>query len=107
MLAQRIRRSTGVRLHDIGPLRVARREPLLELGQLDRRSGYPLETVLLAARAGWRIVESDIDYRAQVRTVEGDRDGPRHRAGHPRHVRGAGPMIRTLVVIAKQPVPGG
>ena len=63
VLAQRIRRSTGVRLHDIGPLRVARRAPLLELDQLDRRSGYPLETVLLAARAGWRIVESDIDYR--------------------------------------------
>jgi glycosyltransferase involved in cell wall biosynthesis len=63
VLAQRIRRSTGVRLHDIGPLRVARRQPLLALEQLDRRSGYPLETVLLAARAGWRIVESDIDYR--------------------------------------------
>jgi len=65
VLAHRIRRSTGVRLHDIGPLRVARRQQLLELGQLDRRSGYPLETVLLAARAGWRIVESDIDYRAR------------------------------------------
>lgn len=64
-LARRIRRSTGVRLHDIGPLRVARRTALLELGQLDRRSGYPLETVLLAARAGWRIVESDIEYRAR------------------------------------------
>lgn len=65
VLAQRIRRSTGVKLHDIGPLRVARRAQLLELGQLDRRSGYPLETVLLAARAGWRIVESDIEYRAR------------------------------------------
>jgi hypothetical protein len=52
-------------VHDIGPLRVARRARLLELDQLDRRSGYPLETVLLAARAGWRIVESDIDYRAR------------------------------------------
>jgi glycosyltransferase involved in cell wall biosynthesis len=66
VLAQRIRRSTGVRLHDIGPLRVARRQPLLDLEQRDRRSGYPLETVLLAARAGWRIVESDIDYRART-----------------------------------------
>lgn len=66
VLAQRIRRSTGVRLHDIGPLRVARRQPLLDLEQRDRRSGYPLETVLLAARAGWRIVESDIDYQART-----------------------------------------
>lgn len=62
-LAQRIRVKTGVRLHDVGPLRVARRIGLLELGQLDRRSGYPLETVLLAAQAGWRITERDIAYR--------------------------------------------
>lgn len=65
VLAQRIRSSTGVQLHDIGPLRVARRTALLGLDQLDRRSGYPLETVLLAARAGWRIVERDIDYHAR------------------------------------------
>jgi len=64
-LAWRLRQLTGVRLHDIGPLRVARREGLLALDQLDRRSGYPLETVLLAARAGWRIVERDIDYHAR------------------------------------------
>jgi glycosyltransferase involved in cell wall biosynthesis len=66
VLARRVRRNTGIRLHDIGPLRVARRQALLDLEQLDRRSGYPLETVLLAARAGWRIVESDIDYRART-----------------------------------------
>jgi hypothetical protein len=65
VLAQRIRRSTGAPLHDIGPLRVARRVDLLGLEQLDRRSGYPLETVLLAAKAGWRIVETDIDYHAR------------------------------------------
>jgi glycosyltransferase involved in cell wall biosynthesis len=61
-LAYRVRMVTGVPLYDIGPLRVARRQALLELGQIDRRSGYPLETVLLAARAGWTIVERDIDY---------------------------------------------
>ncbi|MDQ2837962.1 MAG: glycosyltransferase family 2 protein [Actinomycetota bacterium] len=65
VLARRIRRKTGVRLHDVGPLRVAPREALLELGQLDRRSGYPVETVLLAAQAGWRIVETDVVYRAR------------------------------------------
>lgn len=65
-LAWRIRLRTGVPLHDIGPLRVARRADLLGLDQLDRRSGYPLETVLLAARAGWRIVERDIEYRPRA-----------------------------------------
>jgi glycosyltransferase involved in cell wall biosynthesis len=65
-LAGRIRRLTGVPVHDIGPLRVARRADLLALEQRDRRSGYPLETVLLAARAGWRIVERDIDYRPRA-----------------------------------------
>ena len=53
---------TGVRLRDIGPLRVARRESLLALRVQDRRSGYPLETVLRAADAGWRIVQQDVPY---------------------------------------------
>lgn len=66
LLAARIRRETGVAVHDIGPLRVARRRQLLGLDQRDRRSGYPLETLLLAARAGWRIVERDIDYRPRA-----------------------------------------
>jgi glycosyltransferase involved in cell wall biosynthesis len=61
-LARRIRRRTGVRLHDLGPMRAARRLDLLALGLRDRRSGYPLETVVRAADAGWRIAEVDVDY---------------------------------------------
>jgi glycosyltransferase involved in cell wall biosynthesis len=61
-LARRIRRRTGVRLHDLGPMRAAGREALLRLGLNDRRSGYPLETVVRAASAGWRIAEVDVDY---------------------------------------------
>ena len=61
-LARRIRRRTGVRLHDLGPMRAARREALLGLGLVDRRSGYPLETVVRAADAGWRIAEVAVDY---------------------------------------------
>ena len=61
-LSRRIRRRTGVRLHDLGPMRAARRAELLGLGLLDRRSGYPLETVVRAADAGWRIAEVDVDY---------------------------------------------
>lgn len=60
-LAFRLRR-VGVPVRDLGPMRAARREPLLGLGIADRRSGYPLETVLAAARAGWRIAETDVDY---------------------------------------------
>ena len=61
-LSRRIRRRTGVPLHDLGPMRAARRTALLGLGLTDRRSGYPLETVVRAADAGWRIAEIDVDY---------------------------------------------
>lgn len=61
-LSRRIRRRTGLRLRDLGPMRAAHREALLSLGLLDRRSGYPLETVVRAADAGWRIAEVDVDY---------------------------------------------
>jgi glycosyltransferase involved in cell wall biosynthesis len=61
-LSRRIQRRTGLRLQDLGPMRAAHREALLGLGLLDRRSGYPLETVVRAADAGWRIAEVDVDY---------------------------------------------
>jgi len=61
-LSRRIRRRTGIRLRDLGPMRAARREALLALALTDRRSGYPLETVVKAADAGWRIAEVDVDY---------------------------------------------
>jgi glycosyltransferase involved in cell wall biosynthesis len=61
-LARRVRRRTGMPLRDLGPVRVARRVDLLALGLQDRRSGYPLETVLRAAAAGWSIVGVDVPY---------------------------------------------
>lgn len=61
-LARRVRRRTGVALRDIGPIRVARREPLLALEIADRRSGYPVETVRRAAEAGWRVTQADVAY---------------------------------------------
>ncbi len=61
-LARRIRRRSGLRLQDLGPMRAARRDRLLELDVHDRRSGYPLETVVRAADAGWRILEVQADY---------------------------------------------
>ncbi|OIK07569.1 glycosyltransferase family 2 protein [Streptomyces monashensis] len=65
-LARMLRRRTGLRLHDLGPLRAARREALLALDLTDRRSGYPLQMVVRAADAGWRITEHDVPYRPRT-----------------------------------------
>jgi len=65
VLALELRRRTGVRVTDIGPMRAARREPLLALGIRDRRFGWPLEMVLRAAAAGWRIEEAPVTYLAR------------------------------------------
>lgn len=65
-LARRLRRRTGVTLRDVGPVRVGRREGLLSLRIRDRRSGYPLETVLRAAEEGWDIVGVDVAYTPRV-----------------------------------------
>jgi len=63
LLAMEVRRRTGIRLRDIGPMRAAHREDLLGLGIRDRGFGWPLEMVLLAGRAGWRVVEFPVVYR--------------------------------------------
>jgi glycosyltransferase involved in cell wall biosynthesis len=65
-LAGAIRRASGVVVHDLGPMRVARRADLLALDLQDRRSGYPLEMLLAAARAGLRVQELDVPYRPRV-----------------------------------------
>jgi glycosyltransferase involved in cell wall biosynthesis len=62
LLAFELRRRTGVRLTDLGPMRAARREGLLSLGLEDRRFGWPLEMVIRAAAADWRIVERPVPY---------------------------------------------
>lgn len=62
VLALELRRRVKVKLRDIGPMRAARREPLLALGVQDRRFGWPLEMVLRAADAGWRIGEVPVSY---------------------------------------------
>ncbi len=61
-LARMIRRRTGLRLGDLGPMRAARRDALLGLRLADRRSGYPLEMLVGAADAGWRVRELDVPY---------------------------------------------
>jgi glycosyltransferase involved in cell wall biosynthesis len=55
-------RALGIDLHDLGPMRAARREELLALDLSDRRFGYPLQMVTKAAAAGWRVGEVDVGY---------------------------------------------
>ncbi|MGY2744176.1 glycosyltransferase family 2 protein [Arthrobacter sp. UYCu723] len=62
VLAWRLRRLTGERVTDLGPMRAARREGLLSLGLEDRRSGYPLEMFLKASLRHWRIREVPVPY---------------------------------------------
>jgi glycosyltransferase involved in cell wall biosynthesis len=62
VLSLELRRRAGVPLHDLGPMRAFRREPMLALNLMDRRFGYPLEMVMRAASAGWRIGEAPVPY---------------------------------------------
>jgi glycosyltransferase involved in cell wall biosynthesis len=59
-------RRRGVAVHDIAPIRVARRRDLLDLAVADRAFGYPLELLLRAGAAGWRIAETPVAYRARA-----------------------------------------
>ena len=61
-LTLELRRRSGIRLSDIGPMRCARRADLLALGLRDRRFGWPLEMVLRAVTEGWRVGEVPVDY---------------------------------------------
>ena len=62
VVAWQLRRRAGLTVRDLGPMRAARRADLLGLGLVDRRFGYPLEMVLRAAVAGWRVREVDVGY---------------------------------------------
>lgn len=65
LLALQVGRRTGLRLTDIGPMRAARREALVGLDLRDRRFGWPLEMVVRAANAGWRVDEVSVPYHAR------------------------------------------
>jgi glycosyltransferase involved in cell wall biosynthesis len=97
VLAAELRRRIGVRVRDLGPMRAARREALLALPMSDRRFGYPLEMVVRAAQAGWRIAEAEVPYypRAGKSKVTGTLGGT---------VRTVRDMRRVLATAAS-PVP--
>jgi glycosyltransferase involved in cell wall biosynthesis len=52
--------------HDIAPMRVCRRQALLDLDVQDRRFGYPVELLQKATNAGWRFSERDVSYRPRA-----------------------------------------
>jgi len=65
-LARRVRHRTGLKVRDLGPMRAAGREALLSLNLADRRFGYPLEMVMNAAAAGWRVAEVEVNYLPRI-----------------------------------------
>lgn len=62
LISARLRRRANLPVHDIAPIRVCRRQDLLDLDVRDRRFGYPLELLLRAGAAGWTVVEVDVPY---------------------------------------------
>ncbi len=59
-------RRRGVPVHDIAPVRVGRRRDLLDLGVVDRAFGYPVELLVRAGAAGWRLREVEVVYRPRA-----------------------------------------
>ena len=66
VVCRRLRARYRLPVHDIAPMRVARRDALLGLGVTDRRSGYPVELLVRAAQAGWTVRERDVTYRPRA-----------------------------------------
>jgi glycosyltransferase involved in cell wall biosynthesis len=84
-------RRRGVAVHDIAPIRVARRDALLGLGIADRAFGYPLELLLRAGAAGWRIDERPVAY---ARRAGGRSKVSGSVTGTARAVRDMGALLR-------------
>ena len=61
-----LRYRIGMAAHDIAPMRVCRRQALLDLGVTDRAFGYPVELMQRAVAAGWRFAEHDVAYHPRA-----------------------------------------
>jgi glycosyltransferase involved in cell wall biosynthesis len=92
LVAWSLRRRTGAQVHDIGPIRVCRRQELLDLGVADRRFGYPLELLVKAVAAGWLIEEVDVPYGPRA-------DGTRSKVSG--SVRGTSRAIRDFARVVR------
>jgi len=56
----------GTRATDLGPFRAITREALARLDMRDRNYGWTVEMQVKARRAGLRVVEVPVDYRARI-----------------------------------------
>lgn len=61
-----LRRRIEMPAHDIAPMRVTRRQALIDLDVRDRRFGYPVELLQKVTLAGWRVTERDVAYRPRA-----------------------------------------
>ncbi|MEO5853643.1 MAG: glycosyltransferase family 2 protein [Nocardioides sp.] len=61
-----LRRRIKMPAHDIAPMRVTRRQALIDLDVRDRRFGYPVELLQKVTLAGWRVSERDVAYRPRA-----------------------------------------
>ncbi|GLY70816.1 glycosyl hydrolase [Amycolatopsis taiwanensis] len=83
-------RHGGLPVHDIGPVRAFRRAELLDLGITDRGFGYPLELLVRAAAANWRVIELDVSYRRRAKGTTSKVSGS---------VRGTARAIRDMAAV--------
>nr|WP_221383222.1 glycosyltransferase family 2 protein [Actinoplanes polyasparticus] len=90
VLSRRLRRTTGLNVHDIGPMRAASRDDLLSLDLRDRRFGYPLELLITAARHGWTVTEVDVAYHPRTAGTKSKVSGT---------VRGSARAIRDMSAV--------
>ena len=61
-----LRHRIGLSVHDIAPMRVCRRQALIDLEVRDRAFGYPVELMQRAVAAGWRFIEHDVAYHPRA-----------------------------------------
>lgn len=66
LIAAWLRHRIRMDAHDIAPMRVCRRQALLDLDLRDRRFGYPVELLQAVTDAGWRVSEHDVDYHPRA-----------------------------------------
>lgn len=69
ILSLRLRTKYKLPVHDLGAVRAVRRQALLDVNVTDRRSGYPLQLLVLASKAGWTVTELDVSYRPRTAGV--------------------------------------
>lgn len=64
--ARLLRSLAGVCVSDLGPVRAIAREALLALDMREMTYGWPVEMLLKAGRAGYRVLEVPVDYHRRA-----------------------------------------